>query len=339
MPLRSCGSTCSGGSSAVRGDTPIPEHAWRRRRPADLLLLVAISPDRSLPREEVIATLWPDKDAASGANNLHRALYDLRQILGGRWLDIERGQLSLQGDVWLDVDAFERAAAAGTHERLAEAVALYRGDLVADSPEPRAPHPPPPAARSARTMPPAEEATRAGDAAIAVPLLRRILDLEPRREGAHRELMRLLALTGRRVEALRAYDACEGALRLAGQVPAEETRALRQAIQAGTLGPAQERLALDGARRAARRLQSTSSRALRPRTGGGSVGAQEARAARRAPSRAVVLGRPDRVRLDRLAQGADLGGRTRRRPRRARPRRRRTRGAPRRAARPWPGCA
>jgi DNA-binding SARP family transcriptional activator len=244
---------------AVRGDTPIPEHAWRRRRPADLLRLVAVSPDRSLPREEVIATLWPDKDAASGANNLHRALYDLRQILGGRWLDIERGQLSLQGDVWLDVDAFERAAAAGTRERLAEAVALYRGDLAADSPEPWL------STRRrqlrerfvAAATPLAEEATRAGDAAVAVPLLRRILDLEPRREDAHRELMRLLALTGRRAEALRAYDACEGALRLAGQVPAEDTRALRQAIQVGTLGPAQERLALDGARRAARRLLGT----------------------------------------------------------------------------------
>src|SRR5512135_1607426 len=103
----------------VRDDAPIPAHAWRRRRPADLLKLVALAPGRILSRDQVVETLWPDKDAASGANNLHRALYDLRQILGGRWVDIERGQLFLHPSVWLDVDAFERAVAAGTRESLA----------------------------------------------------------------------------------------------------------------------------------------------------------------------------------------------------------------------------
>jgi DNA-binding SARP family transcriptional activator/tetratricopeptide (TPR) repeat protein len=244
----------------LRGDAPIPDHAWRRRRPADLLALVAISPGRTLPREAAMAALWPDKDAASGANNLHRALYDLRQILGGRWLDIERGQLSLQEDVWLDVDAFARAAEAGTREGRLEAVGLYRGDLLPEAPEPWLE----PRRRQLRELfvaaagPLAEEAAQAGDATAAVPLLRRVLEVEPLREEAHRELVRLLAVTGRRAEALRAYDSCEGALRAAGRVPAEETRSLRQAVQLGTLGPSQEKLALDGARRAARRLLGTS---------------------------------------------------------------------------------
>src|SRR5512147_830590 len=94
----------------VRADAPIPAHAWRRRRPADLLKLVALAPDRAMSRDVAIDTLWPEKDPASGANNLHRALYDLRQILGGRFVDIERGQLALRPDVWVDVDAFEHAA-------------------------------------------------------------------------------------------------------------------------------------------------------------------------------------------------------------------------------------
>src|SRR5512144_1008711 len=115
---------------AVRDDAPIPSHAWRRRRPADLLKLVALSPSRTLSREAATEALWPDKDPASGANNLHRALYDLRQILGGRFVDIDRGVLRLRADVWVDVDAFERAVAAGGREGLGQAVALYRGDLA-----------------------------------------------------------------------------------------------------------------------------------------------------------------------------------------------------------------
>src|SRR5512133_3823371 len=97
----------------VRANAPIPTQAWRRRRPADLLKLVALAPGRATPRERAIETLWPDKDPLSGANNLHRALYDLRQILGGRWVDIERGQVQLLPDAWVDVDVFETAASEG----------------------------------------------------------------------------------------------------------------------------------------------------------------------------------------------------------------------------------
>ncbi|HTN53533.1 MAG TPA: transcriptional regulator, partial [Anaeromyxobacter sp.] len=118
----------------VREDVPIPEAAWRRRRPADLLKLVALSPGRAVVRERVLESLWPDKDAASAANNLHRALYDLRQVLGGRWVDISRGELRLRPDVWVDVEAFERAVAEGGPARWSEAVALYRGDLSPEDP-------------------------------------------------------------------------------------------------------------------------------------------------------------------------------------------------------------
>src|SRR5512138_216408 len=119
----------------VRDDAPIPAHAWRRRRPADLLKLVALSPGRTLSREAAIEALWPDKDPASGANNLHRALYDLRQILGGRFVDIDRGHVVLRHDVWIDVEAFERAVAEGGRDAWRAAVALYGGDLSPEDPE------------------------------------------------------------------------------------------------------------------------------------------------------------------------------------------------------------
>lgn len=244
----------------VREDAPIPASAWRRRRPADLLTLVAVTPGRALSREQVIDALWPDKDPSSGANNLHRALYDLRQILGGRWVDIERGQVRLRGDVWVDVDAFERAVAAGGPERQAEAVALYRGDLAPDDLDA-----PWLAARRQvlrahwleAAWPHARALAERTDAA-ALPLLRRLVELDPQGEDAHRLLIRLLAESGRRAEALRQYDACEAALRVAGLgPPSDETRALRRDIQAGTVGAPPARSGLDAAQRVARRLLGT----------------------------------------------------------------------------------
>jgi DNA-binding SARP family transcriptional activator len=244
----------------VRDDAPIPAHAWRRRRPADLLKLVALAPGRVLSRDQVVDTLWPDKDPASGANNLHRALYDLRQILGARWVDIARGEISLDPAAWVDVDAFDAAAARGDLAGLAEAVALYQGDLCPDDHElpwlgiRRA------ALRErfvAAAFPVARAAAADGDAHAALPLLHRLAELRPGDEDPHRAAVRLLAATGRRAEALRHLDACERALRAAGRSPSDELRALRDAIQRGEVGPAEARPALDGARRAARRLLGT----------------------------------------------------------------------------------
>ncbi|HET8541775.1 MAG TPA: BTAD domain-containing putative transcriptional regulator [Anaeromyxobacter sp.] len=244
----------------VRADAPIPPHAWRRRRPADLLKLVALAPRHALPRETAIDTLWPDKDPASGANNLHRALYDLRQILGGRWVDIDRGQVALRSDVWVDVDAFERAISEGGREGWQAAVALYGGDLSPEDPE----SPWLQARRAAlrarfveAALPLARLAAAEGDAQLAIPLLRRVLAADAAIEDAHSALMRLLAENGRRAEALRQYDACEVALRAGGLSPSDETRQLRAAIQRGEIGPARVRPSADGARRAARRLLGT----------------------------------------------------------------------------------
>jgi DNA-binding SARP family transcriptional activator len=252
----------------VRADTPLPPHAWRRRRPADLLRLVALAPGRSLSREQAVDALWPDKDPASGANNLHRALYDLRQILGGRWVDIERGQVRLRADAWVDVDAFERALADGD---ASGAVALYRGDLaIEEALDGHAPaHAPGLQARRAAlrarfveaALPLARTATADGRADLAVPLLRRIVEVDRTVEDAHRALMRLLAEAGRHTEAIRQYDACELALRAAGLGPSDETRQLRAAIHAGEVGPARSSSSSRRSSSKARARSSSSARA------------------------------------------------------------------------------
>ncbi|HZZ84913.1 MAG TPA: AAA family ATPase [Anaeromyxobacteraceae bacterium] len=242
----------------LRDDVPIPADAWRRRRPADLLKLIALSAGRALSRAEAVSLLWPDKDPASGANNLHRALYDLRQILGGRHVDIERGVIQLAAGAWIDVEAFESAAASGTPGALESAVSLYRGDLSPEDLESGWL-----AARRAllrrrfaeAALPLARALAERGDTAGATALLRRALEVAPDDEAAHLALMRLHAESGRRADALRQYDACELALREARREgPGPELLALRQAIQSGEVGPRRSHLPWDGLRRASRRL-------------------------------------------------------------------------------------
>jgi DNA-binding SARP family transcriptional activator len=243
----------------VRGAAPIPYASWRRRRPADLLKLMALTPGRALARDAAIEALWPDRDASSGANNLHRALYDLRQILGGRFVDLEHGELRLRRDVWVDVDAF--LAAAARLDRLEEAVALYRGDL---SPEDRESawleqHRARLRRRFAESALPLARATAdRREASRAIPLLRRVLDVDPGAEEAQRLLVRLLAESGRRADALRQLDAAEAVPRGVGQGgPSQGLLALREAVVRGEIGPSLARHPYDGFHRASRRLLGT----------------------------------------------------------------------------------
>ena len=241
----------------IRGEAPIPATSWRRRRPADLLKLVSLTPEHAIDRDEAIARLWPDKDLASGANNLHRALYDLRQVVGPGWVDIERGVIQMRPDAWVDVVAFETALERADPASVEPALALYRGDL---SPEDResewlvAPRERLRDRFATAALPLAHEATARGELGKAIPLLRRVADAQPRHEDAALLLVRLLAESGRRGEALRVYEGCEAALRAAGRAPGTDLRALRDAIQRGEVGPPQIRAPYDGSRRSAQRL-------------------------------------------------------------------------------------
>jgi DNA-binding SARP family transcriptional activator len=74
------------GQFAVERDgKSVPAVAWKRRRPFELLVALALAPGHVLHREEIIDRLWPDKDLDAGANNLHRTLHDLRGRTGGGW--------------------------------------------------------------------------------------------------------------------------------------------------------------------------------------------------------------------------------------------------------------
>ncbi len=121
---------------AVRGRSArtrrSPPHAWRRRRPADLLKLVALAPGPdALARAGRSTTLWPDKDRRAARTTSTARSTTCARSSAAAGSTSSAGRSRSEGDVWVDVDAFEAAAARRATARAAtQAVALYRGDLA-----------------------------------------------------------------------------------------------------------------------------------------------------------------------------------------------------------------
>jgi len=85
----------------------------------------------------------------------------------------------------------------------------------------------------------AEHEVRTGSVQSAETYARRQLEIERWNEESHRQLMRILLMSGRRSEALAQYEACRQALAAElGAVPSEETDALYGRIVAGVAPPA-----------------------------------------------------------------------------------------------------
>jgi DNA-binding SARP family transcriptional activator len=194
----------------------LPARAWRRRRASDLLKIACLARARAVHREEVIERLWPEKSLVDGANNLHRALHDLRGVLGGPWVFLDKGVLKLDPQVWVDVLDFEASAIAGTPDSLARAVALYRGDLCPEDPysdalEVRRRELRELFADAALKL--AHRAAEAGQWDEAIDAARSLLRVDQAEERAHYLLMQALARTGRPREAIRQFQICAQSLR------------------------------------------------------------------------------------------------------------------------------
>lgn len=96
------------------------------------LLLHATAP---MARDQVAYTLWPDEEEVQARSNLRRHLHDLRRALppapqAQPWLLIDHDTIQWNpgANAWVDVVAFEQASL--EPDRLADAVALYAGDLL-----------------------------------------------------------------------------------------------------------------------------------------------------------------------------------------------------------------
>jgi predicted ATPase/DNA-binding SARP family transcriptional activator/DNA-binding CsgD family transcriptional regulator len=247
-----------GGFRLWIGPQLIEEDRWRLRKARSLLKLLALAPGHSLHREQVIETLWPGVGMHKASNNLHQIVHALRRALEpsalatssstaacSGYLLLRNEQLTLCPDspVWVDVEAFEQAAATARHAPLGPdafraAIDLYAGELLPqDRYEPWVEE----RRRQLRELYLSlllelgallEERREFGE---AIEALSTIVAEEPTHEGAHVGLMRLYALSGRRREALSQYEKLREALfREFGTEPEAATRRLQQEIWAGS---------------------------------------------------------------------------------------------------------
>jgi predicted ATPase/DNA-binding SARP family transcriptional activator len=234
-----------GGFRVAAGDRPVDEAAWRLRSARGVVKLLALAPEHSLHREQVMEALWSDRDPDAASNNLRQALFVARRALdscgedGGRRILLSRDVLRLAGDrLRIDVEAFEAAAAmaedAPSVDRCKRAVEFYGGELLPEDRFEEWAAGRRGALRErhlALLVELARLCAEAGDHAAAGVSLQQALLEEPLHERAHRELMRIFALTGRRQRALAQFHLLRESLRREfADEPDDETRRLYQDI-------------------------------------------------------------------------------------------------------------
>jgi DNA-binding SARP family transcriptional activator/Tfp pilus assembly protein PilF len=116
-----------GGVSLQQETDALSGSATQRHRLA-LLAVLATSHADGVPRDRLMALLWPERDHDHARKLLNQAVYALRQALGEDV--ILSGAVSLRLDnriVWCDVLAFEERISTG---ELDGAVALYAGPFL-----------------------------------------------------------------------------------------------------------------------------------------------------------------------------------------------------------------
>jgi DNA-binding SARP family transcriptional activator/TolB-like protein len=223
------------------GNTAVGSVLAQPRRAALLCYLALAVPRGFHRRDTLFALFWPECDAEQARHALRQSVYFLRRAMGTKTI-VSRGdeELALAPDhVRCDVWAFEAAV---DEARPAEALALYRGDLLAafhisaapdferwlDDERSRLRQR---AGEAAWAL--AAEREKVGDAAGAAEAARRAAAFAPTDETALRRLILLLERIGDRAAAVRAYEAF--AWKLEGEYelePSEETRAVVARIRA-----------------------------------------------------------------------------------------------------------
>lgn len=233
----------------------IDERRWTRRKPKQLVKLLALQPHHQLHREQAMEMLWPELDAARAANNLHKTIHVARRALemnltigaDSCFICTQDHQIALRAPrtLWIDTEAFEEQAAAALRSHNPEffeaALEIYQDDLLSEDPyEDWA------AARREQLRATfhnllarlAEIYETERQYARSIECLKRLVTRDLADEEAHRELMRLYVLTGSRHLASLQYRLCAESLkRELGAEPEAETVELHKQIIAGAIQP------------------------------------------------------------------------------------------------------
>jgi diguanylate cyclase (GGDEF)-like protein len=251
------------GTFQVRLKDQLVTHHLRTEKERLLLAYLAVERHRQHSREGLAELFWPERPEGVARTNLRQALLGVRRTIGDRvntspFLQLSEGAIQFNPPYpyWIDSSSFQdcfQAVQVHSHADLEtcetcmghfrEAVSLYRGDFLADiSPGSN------PALNewlafhreqffrylltALQNLTSYYQAR--GDFETAYSYARQQVRLAPVEEGAHRQLMSLLAATGRRSAALEQYQTCKRMLweELAVE-PARETEVLYERIKQG----------------------------------------------------------------------------------------------------------
>ena len=239
--------TLLGGFGVGVGANPVPDEAWRRRKPAALLKILALAPGYRVHRERLMDLLWPELELAAAGANLRKAIHQARSALDGvsrgaaRLIEFQNDVVALACDgLVIDTASFmsELTAArrSGDADGYRSALARYGGDLLPDDPYEEW------ADAARRELHDAYAGGLSewcvlleanGDIQGAIEAARTLVAAEPTREESHAFLMRLYGLAGRRSDALRQYDYLSEILdHELGIEPSAQLQRLREEINA-----------------------------------------------------------------------------------------------------------
>ena len=182
---------------------------------AGLLAYLACMAPQPQSREKLAALLWGSHFDAQARQNLRQALFRLRRVLGEDVLIGDGEDISLApGAIDCDAARMEVLIGEGSQASLATAVGLYRDRLLADIAIPEEAWTEWIEARRQRLEGLAldamvklgEQELEAGNHEPALGAANRAIAVSGLREDAHRLIMRVLAASGRRADALKHYE-------------------------------------------------------------------------------------------------------------------------------------
>lgn len=229
---------------SVDGAPPPAELLWKKN--LALLVYLALSPRQTRTREHLIGLLWGDKPESAARHSLNEALRVIRRAVGEAALQTDATTVRLDpAAVTIDLTEFSRHETAG---EWAAAAALVGGALLEGFGVPgesefedwlvaeRGQWERRGVSALARA---ADQALASGGTAVATALAERAAALAPTSGQAAGVLLRALALSGNRTEALARFAAFAEALesRL-NATPDADIAALAERIRKGRLGPA-----------------------------------------------------------------------------------------------------
>jgi DNA-binding SARP family transcriptional activator/DNA-binding transcriptional ArsR family regulator len=219
-----------GGFMLERNGVSLPPIASRVGR--SLFAHLVVNRDRSLQRDLLAGTFWPDLPDGRARRRLSHTLWQIQDVVNTpttSHLEVSTDTLAFDtsSPYWLDVEEFDDNFARPDHEltekraresleagRLRTCVELYRGDLLAgyfddwvlvEQDHYRQ--------RYLTALGRLVDATKSsGSYEEALSYARRLTHHDPLSEEAHREVMRLCFLLGRTTDALEQYERCRSVL-------------------------------------------------------------------------------------------------------------------------------